>query len=293
MNKKKVFLTGGEGFIGKNFKELLSGKYIILSPSVHELDLLDYKAVQEYLIANNPDVVVHAAAVGVNRSTVDQQVDVLKNNLLMFYNLCACKKYFGRMIVFGSGAEYNKNNNLHLVEEGFFGKSIPTDDYGLSKFTMAKLAENIDNITHLRFFGVFGKYEDYRIRFISNAVCRKIMGLPITIKKNVFFDYIYIDDLIRIVDLFIENDYGAVHCNVGTGNAIDLLSLGKMVDEIGGGKKVGVLVTEEGLNNEYSCGIDRLLGVIGKFKFTPFEQAISKMFDYYKLNVKTLDKDIL
>ena len=37
----------------------------------------------------------------------------------------------------------------------------------------------------LRLFGVFGKYEAWDVRFISNACARVVQGLPIVIRQNV------------------------------------------------------------------------------------------------------------
>ncbi len=43
-SKKKIFLTGKAGFIGKNFLEFLTSKYKVLAPSHQELELLDGEA---------------------------------------------------------------------------------------------------------------------------------------------------------------------------------------------------------------------------------------------------------
>lgn len=41
-------------------------------------------------------------------------------------------------------------------------------------------------------------------RFISNAICRALKGMDITLHKNVYFDYLWVDDLIKIISFFIE-----------------------------------------------------------------------------------------
>ncbi len=55
----------------------------------------------------------------------------------------------------------------------------------------------------LRLFGVFGPHEDYAIRFISNAICKALFGLPITLRQNRTFSYLFIDDLGPIVERFL------------------------------------------------------------------------------------------
>lgn len=284
----KVFLTGGNGFIGKNIVEQLGDKYEILAPSRQELNLLDSDDVFEYLKKNKPEVILHVAAVGCNRKKNNQ--DILKNNLIIFYNLLAAKEYFNRIIVFGSGAEYDKSNNLHFVNEREFGNNIPKDEYGLAKFTMAKIATGSDFITHLRLFGVFGKYEDYLTRFISNSICKALFDLPIAINQNVYFDYIYIDDLINIVDKIIEKKPKDIFYNIGSGERIDLLAIAKVILELTE-KNLPIRVLKEELNNEYTCNVNKLENELGTLELSSLKEAISKMIQYYLDILPGLSKD--
>ena len=62
---------------------------------------------------------------------------------------------------------------------------MPGDAYGFSKYICAKYIERSERILDLRLFGVFGPYEDYTVRFISNACCRVLKGLPIVLRQDV------------------------------------------------------------------------------------------------------------
>ncbi|MDD2757945.1 MAG: NAD(P)-dependent oxidoreductase [Patescibacteria group bacterium] len=287
MPKLKIFLTGGSGFLGKNILEILGAKYEFLSPDEDALDLLDTEAVLNFMKINQPDLVIHAATVGGNRNT-NNLPGILQKNLLMYFNLLNTEAYFKRMIVFGSGAEYDKRKDLHLISEECFGRSIPVDEYGLAKFVMAKIAENNHKITHLRFFGIFGKYEDYETRFISNAICRKILGLPIVIKKNVYFDYIFIKDLVKILERFITVKPASICYNIGRGQTIDLLSLANIINEYGG-NKTDIKIIENGLNREYSGDIKKFMNEFGPIDYTDFREAIAEMFAYYEKICQKLD----
>lgn len=286
----KVFLTGGNGFIGKNIIEQLGDKYEILAPGREELNLLDSDAVFKYLKENKPEIVLHAATAGGNRNT-NVNPDILKNNLIIFYNILAAQEYFNRMIVLGSGAEYDKRNNLHLVNEEEFGCSIPKDEYGLAKFTMSKIATESDFITHLRFFGVFGKYEDYQTRFISNSICKALLDLPITINQNVYFDYIYVDDLIRVIDKVIESKPRDVFYNVGSGRQVDLLTIAKIILETTK-KDLPIIVSKEGLDREYTCDADKIRNEFPELEFINLKSAIIKMVEYYKSILLNLEKKL-
>lgn len=284
----KILLTGCNGFIGKNILKYLRDKYEILAPSRQELDLLDSKAVFEYIEINRPELILHTATVGGNRKN-NIQLDILKNNLTIFYNLLNAKNYFNRMIVFGSGAEYDKRQNLRMVSEKDFGKNIPADDYGLSKFTMAKLAVNLDFITHLRFFGVFGEHEDFQTRFISNSICKVLFDLPITMNQNVYFDYIYIKDAVNIIDRFIENKPRDIFYNVGSGEQIDLLTISKIILEITK-KDLPIKIAKNGLNNEYTCDVGKLKNEFSELEFIDVKNAITEMVEYHKTILPSLDK---
>ncbi len=287
-NSKKIFLTGGNGFIGRNILEQIGDKYELLSPTQVELNLLDSESVYDYIKQNKPNIVLHAASVGGKRNQTGV-TNVVEDNLKMFFNLIRSKKNFNHMIVLGSGAEYDKTRSIKNIEEKNFGEFVPKDQYGFSKYVMAKYAEKVDFITHLRLFGVFGKYEDYETRFISNAICRKIFGLPLIINQNVFFDYIYIKDLIKILEFFIENRPKEKFYNIGTGKPTDLLSLAKTVNNTDE-KKQEIKIIYKELNNEYSCNTTRLKEFIGSYDFFTYQDAIKEMLEYYKNRKGEIDK---
>ena len=137
---------------------------------------------------------------------------------------------------------------------------------------------------HLRIFGIFGKYEDYRYRFISNAIVNNINGLPIAMNQNVFFDYTYINDFVRIVDHFINHKAKHKFYNIGTGKKIDILTIANKINGIAE-KKSKITVKNKGLNNEYTCDNSRLKNELKKFEFTDFDKALKELYDWYKNNI--------
>lgn len=278
----KIFITGGSGFIGRNLNEQLGGSYEIFSPTSRELDLLDSNRIENYLKSHKFDVVIHAGTWNAVRISTKDRTKVFRNNLLMFFNLARCSNFFGKMLYYGSGAEYHRHKLPPKVSEDFFSTIVPEDDYGLSKYIMAKHAQQADNIYDLVIFGVYGKYEDPRIRFISNACCRTIFDLPITIKQNVFFDYLYIDDLVNTTKWFIENDFHEKRINVSTGKSIDLFSLAEIVLKVSG-KNLDIEVENKGLGIEYSGNNAKLINIMLKDKFTDYVDAITELYNWYSL----------
>lgn len=285
---KRILVTGSNGFIGKNLVEGLSKCYKIFAPKRNELNLLNKEEVYKYLNENKFDIIIHSANQNSTRNTLVSEYDILNRNLKMFFNLECCKNYYGKMYYFGSGAEYDMNNYVPMMQEKYFGKFIPSDPYGFSKYIMSKMAEQDNNIYDLRLFGVFGKYEEWERRFISNAICRCVYNLPITIKQNVYFDYLYVDDLVNIMKWFIENTPAMKHYNLCTGNKIDLLTIANKILNIAG-KNLYILVGESGLKREYTGSNVRLLSEIKNIKFTPIDVSIKKLYDYYSNNIGEFD----
>jgi UDP-glucose 4-epimerase len=279
--KKTVLITGGSGFIGRNLIEVFSTKYNILSPTHKELNLLNTVAVSDFFNKNKIDIVLHGALVGGSRKE-EYENNSLKKNLLMFFNIVKNSNKFNKMINFGSGAEYDKSKPIVDVKEENFGDKIPVDDYGFLKYICSKVIEEQNNIVNLRIFGLFGKYEDYRYRFISNAICQNLAGLPIIINQNVYFTYVYIDDFIKIIDYFIKNETKDRVFNIRTGQKIDLLTITKYINDIAE-KKSKIIVKNNGLNNEYTCNNDRLMGELNDFKFeNTMKENIKVLYNWYK-----------
>lgn len=286
---KRVFLSGGTGFIGRNMIEQLGGKHDISAPGRGELDMLDAAAVERYLKTNDFDVVVHAANIGGNKKDPGPQ-NMAELNMRMFFNLARCSGSFGRMVHFGSGAEYGKQEPIVMAKEEDFGWRMPADSYGFYKYVCSKHIEKADNITCLRIFGCYGKYEDYDYKFISNAICRALLGMPIKIaNRNVRFSYIHIDDFVRIVDHFIGRGGKHRFYNATPDEAVDLLSIAEAVKEAAGGGPE-IAVKNPGMGPEYTGSNARLRQELGEFRFTPMKEGVAKLYEWYKNNKGNIDR---
>ena len=287
--KIKVLITGSNGFIGKNLKEKWKDKYNIFCPQRKELDLLNGEQVKEYLQNYCFDVILHAANTNTTKWQNVSPYDSLDGNLRMFFNLERCKRLYGKMYYFGSGAEYDAEHYIPNMKEDYFGQHIPRNPYGFSKYIMSKACESDNNIYDLRLFGVYGKYEEWERRFISNAICRALKGMDITIQKNVYFDYLWVDDLCDIMGWFIENRPQYKHYNVCRGEKIDLYSLACIVREILD-IDCDIVIKESGWKPEYFGNNERLLREIGSFGFRNIRETIVELCKYYKDNLSLIDE---
>jgi nucleoside-diphosphate-sugar epimerase len=184
----KVLVTGGNGYIARSLVKSFSDKYNVSSITRKDFDLSDPVLTSEWFKNKKFDIVIHAAACGGSRLSPDGP-DVLRQNLMMYYNLLSNKKSFGKLISFGSGAE-------------LFQKET---SYGMSKQIISESIRNTDNFYNLRIFAVFDENELDR-RFIKSSILRYISKKPIVIHSDKIMDFFYMQDLISLVEYYIQND---------------------------------------------------------------------------------------
>lgn len=290
---KTILLTGGSGFIGKNILEsYLTGKYLINAPSSTELNVADEKSVAQYFASHHVDIVLHAAVKPTHRNAKDFN-KLFFTNTRMFFNLERYASQYEKMLVIGSGAIYDNRNYRPKVKEEDWKNNIPIDEHGFCKYVCEKVIEHSQNIYDLRVFGIFGKYEDYAIRFISNAICKSLFDLPITIKQNRKFDYLYVNDLMPVLDWFISGNPRYKAYNVTPDQAVSLYDLALMVRMVSGKLDLPIQVAQEGLGLEYSGDNQRLRNEYENLGFTPIEEAIRRLYDWYLVHKNDLNKKSL
>lgn len=295
MHTPRVLITGAGGFTGRNIKEGLQGEFDVTAVTHADLDLTDESMVRSFLANEKFDVIVHCALAGNARptGTEDNGSTIAENNLRMFFHLVENLHSAAQLIYFGSGAEFNKQRSLHKVSERDLGESIPLDSYGFSKYVMARFTEKSDQITCLRVFGLYGQYEDYAYKFISNSIVKNILRQAITMNQNVIFDYLYIEDLLAIVKQLIRKKSIYRTMNVTPTDSIDLLRIARIVNEIGNYQS-DVVVLNEGYNREYTGDNSRLVTEMGhNFLFTPYEVGIAKLYHYYESHADQLDLPLI
>ena len=285
----KILLTGGSGFIGRNLYEQLRDKYDILAPGHKELDLLDYSSLRQFVQKNNIEVIIHSA---VHVPAFNGLEKEFFNDMQMFWNLERLSQELDKIIYFGSGAEFDKRYDIRNVSETQFGASIPVSEYGLAKYTMNQFARRSNNIYNLRLFGVFGKYELWQIKFLSNLCCKAVYGLPLTIRKDCYFNFLFIDDLVKITDAFINMKPGYHDYNICHDNEYLLSDLAKMVVEVSG-KDLDIVMLSDERNLDYSASNKRLHGELPQLEITPMKRSLEKLYQYYMDNRNQIDFDVL
>ena len=286
----KILITGSSGFVGRNVTEYLQAKekYELVTPSSKELNCIDEDSVSDFLKKNKFDCIMHFAVYG-NAVNKNRNADkILEYNLRIFYNFYNNRQYFGKMYYTGSGAEYDKKFPIVSVSERQIGEHLPTDQYGLMKYIVGQLIDKSSNIYNLRLFGIFGKYEYYPQKFISNVCCKAIKGIPLSIRQNVYFDYLWVEDFCRILELLINKELNHHTYNIVSGQKISLKEICKIVNDISG-KELPVYIGKNGFANEYTGNNERFMREFPNFKYTPTEHAVRELYLWYEENKNNID----
>ena len=288
----RLLITGGAGFIGRALQEFLQARYSykIYAPSSSELDLTQEAEVSKYVAERKISHIIHLANRGGGRDTMGLH-DIAEYNLRMFFAIMSQENRVEKILHFGSGAEYSKHKPIVSASESSYLESLPLDSYGFYKSVCSRFIESTrGNVIALRIFGCYGAGENYRYKFISNAIVKNLLRLPITIYKDCVFDYIYIDALLRIIDHFLHAKTSLAHriYNASSGSGVALSNLAEMINATSPYKSPIHILTP-GLNNEYTSDNARLLQAMPELALTPHSHAIESMREYFANNLTSLD----
>lgn len=193
----KIFFTGHRGFLGKSCIPHLENFHEVFTS---EIDLTNDHDLEKFILKNKIDFIIHAAVRAGRRNEPDTASN-LYDNLLMFENLA---RFEIPMINFCSGAAYDRRFPIENVTEDELGKTIPVDNYGLSKFIISKRILTIDHVWNLRFFNCFGK-EETKDRFTAVNIRNYKNKKSMILHKNMHMDFFYIEDFIRVLDFYINS----------------------------------------------------------------------------------------
>ncbi len=188
MDKKKILVTGGTGFIGSHTcVELLDAGYDVVvadnlvnsheksldrvqeitgrRPVFFNVDVCDEKALDEVFSSNQIDSVIHFAGLKAVGESVAKPLEYFQNNLDASMTLCKVMRAHGvKNLVFSSSATvYSGDNTMPLTEQSRTGNC--TNPYGWTKYMGEQIfkalcvADPELSIILLRYFNPVGAHE--------------------------------------------------------------------------------------------------------------------------------------
>jgi nucleoside-diphosphate-sugar epimerase len=188
MDRLKILITGGNGYIAKSIYSALQTKHDITIITRHDFDLTCWASTYKFFHDKIFDVIIHTATSGGSRLKEETDL-IIRENLLMYRNLLNHQDKFTKFISFGSGAELNN----------------PITPYGISKQIIADSMFPKSNFLNLRIFAVFDENE-LDTRFIKSNIQRYINYEDMIIHQDKQMDFFYIEDLINLVDYFLSHE---------------------------------------------------------------------------------------
>ena len=276
MTSKKILFTGGNGFIGRQIIPFLERDgYEVVRPRSTQVRLeVDEEVATLFKDGQRYDAIIHGAIVG-GRRDIDDSAKVLATNLRMFETLY---KYASgstsKFINLDSGASYGRPASVPEPTPINFGDVIPSDPYGLSKYIIAKRVLSSSIGVNLRVFGCFGVHEESS-RFFNTNINNYINHKPIRLLKDRKIDFIYANDLYKIIKYHLDDNYAPADMNCVYSEKYMLSDIAKMINRMGD-HEVDVIM--EGQYPEFSyCGKSHTLPI----KYDGLEKGIRECYETY------------
>lgn len=207
MDRKRILITGANGFIGRYLKTYYKGLHEVYAPGRAVLDLTNNQSVDNFFANNQFDTVIHCALIGRdNINSVDQ--NIVNGNLSMFTNLWRNRHRFNNLINMGTGNEFDTSTNIENATENELFNHLPVASYAYVKNLVARICSQTENFYNMRLFGVFHHTEVSRRFFKRLHVAKE----PFHIFQDQYFDFFNLEDLMPMIDCIVQGE--AVHQDI-------------------------------------------------------------------------------
>ncbi len=236
---KKIIVTGGNGFLGKNLVKALIDKGAdvfvfdkILLNNFNEvkIDITNFEALNDKINVINPHIIFHLAAILNRERNFDQHDKIMKINYFGTINLLkALQNIDYENFIYISTSEIYGSNKAPFNEDML---PMPASPYSLSK-CFAELAVKTfseihnKNFTILRLFNFYGKDMPgsfFVSQLINSLKNNDVFKMTLGEQKR---DFIHINDVVNAMLLTASNTIYAKNeiFNVCTGNSISIKNL--------------------------------------------------------------------
>ncbi len=300
----KILVAGHKGMVGSAIVRNLEAKGYtnILTRTRQELDLLDQKAVLEYLKQEQPAYIFIAAAkVGGIQSNNIYRADFLYQNLMIEANIIhgAHEANVQRLCFLGSSCIYPRDCPQPIKEEYLLTGPLEqtNEPYAIAKIAGIKLCESYNRQYERQYISVmptnlYGPNDNYDLNnsHVLPALIRKAREAKEKNEPTLTVwgtgtprrEFLYVDDLAEACVFLMETGYDGPLLNVGTGEDVTIRELAEIVKEIVGFK--GELV----FDTSKPDGTPRKLLDVSKLKSLGWQPKVS-----LSLGVELAYKDFL
>jgi dTDP-D-glucose 4,6-dehydratase len=293
----KILITGGLGFIFSHVVEyyVKKGWHVVVmdncsagshpelidgSFEYYDVDLSDPIVIQ-YILEENPEYVIHAAAISDVDYSIRYPYETLNKNILANLNVFqACKflKDLKKFIYVSTDEVYGECEHRKMEDEIVF----PKNPYSCSKAvgSLIRIAydntypELKDKTAETRFCNVFGPRQDNRK--ILPAIKESLetgYSIPLHNEGKGFREYIYVKNIPPVIDLILEK--GNRTFNVTLNDGYTVHELIKKAEEITGKKVTTHPTNRPGMDLKYQMYNGRLID-LGWNPLYTFEEGLKE-----------------
>jgi dTDP-4-dehydrorhamnose reductase len=216
----KVFITGADGALGTAMQNTLRQEHIqFLATDINQLDITDFKKVNETMHNHRPDAILHFAAIS-NVDACEQNKDLaMRINALGTLGLAiAAKKIGAKFLYVSTNFVFDGRQEMSYDE---YACTNPVNEYGRTKLIGEHHVREICNTYYVvRTSWLFG---DRSKTFISQFLQEKSKPPSINVICDQFASFTYTQDLADALLVIIKSDnYGTYHIvNTGSGSWLD------------------------------------------------------------------------
>ena len=250
LTNKRIWVAGHRGMVGGAVvRRLASEGCKIITAGRDELDLVDQRAVHDWMAKTRPDAIVLAAAkVGGIKANNDFPVDFLYDSLMIEANFlhAAHAADVERLLLLGSSCIYPRLAPQPIQEDALLtGPLEPTNEwYAIAKIAGIKLVQAYrkqygrDWISAMP-TNLYGPGDNYDLdsSHVLAALIRKAHEAKIAGAAHIVAwgtgtplrEFLHCDDCADALVFLLRNWSGTEHVNVGSGEDLSIRALTELV----------------------------------------------------------------
>ena len=238
----------------------------------------------------NPDVVYHLSGQpGVLYSLKNPKIYKI-NNFIATKNICKlCKKYEIKNFFFASSSSIYGDQKIFPIKES--SKPFPKNPYARTKLNSEKVIQKIFKKSKIRYlifrfftvYGPLGRPDMFIHKFLKGIEKNKTISL---FNNGLNFrDFTYIDDVVKILFLFLKKNTDKKIINICRSKTIRTIELVNILKKSCNKKNIKIKMTGfvKGEMLKTHGSNKKLKKYIGNIKFTNLEKGINKTVKAYNL----------
>jgi GDP-L-fucose synthase len=303
MEKKKILVTGGTGFLGREVAEALRHAGHAVSPvGSKRADLLNEQEAGDLIRSESPDVVVHLAAVcggiGANQSL---PATYFSSNLKMGMNVIESSRLagVGSIVMCGTVCSYPRDCPAPFKEDDLWSgyPEVTNAPYGVAKKALFEMLT-----AYRRQYGtksvcllpvnLYGPGDNFRlrsshvipalIRRFAEAVEQRLGDVTVWGTGSATREFLHVRDAANAFVAAVEQEDHDEPINLGGGGEISIGSLAEMIaDAVGFRGKILWDVTKPDGQPRRSLDSSRAEEILGWRPLVPFGEGLEETVEWW------------